>query len=145
MKENRYYDFAENDYFFISSSLEKGFYASCLAVMCQQTCERFLKQIVVDHIAENKSNTEEYQNILKCHSITELADFIKKYLSDFDIPSVVTAADGFYGKTDYPGEGSFLATKEDIEACWEATKVCKSCVDKYIGSHSQITDGFGTQ
>ena len=126
-----YLDFAENDFLFLQSvdiSNTYGFNTFC--ALSQKVCERYLKHIVdifvqpTDIVAE-----KEKQDIIRTHSLRKLYNYLKVNVPQFNIaPTELYKADSYYFSVQYPGDQSFFATKEDVDACMEAVLACRQAV-----------------
>ena len=142
MANLRFYDFAEDDYYYLKSSIEAGLKRNAMCSMSQSICERYLKQIIVNYIDETEKNKDEFTTILRAHNIKKIINFINKNLNDFTLDKKVRDCNGYYYDTRYPGDDSFFVSDEDVQICWEAVKVCKIDVDSYINSHPNKISEF---
>ena len=127
-----YFDFAEDDYEYLVSDYADGRVANYMGSGSQNTCERYLKYIVEEQFhPESQNEVSEKQDLLRTHSLRRLMKFLQeKGITKFSRQESVTvsAIDGFYFTTGYPGEESFSVDKLDIDNCMEALEICRTKV-----------------
>lgn len=126
-----YYDYAEDDYLYLEECIKSGIYDNALASLAQNTCERYLKSIIVTSTA-----VKENSYIMRAHSLKTLFDYVLENLPDFEINAMIMLkADGLYIATRYPGDDSFFASKQDVLDAFAAVEETKNAVDKYLNEH----------
>lgn len=126
-----YYDYAEDDYLYLEECIKSGIYDNALASLAQNTCERYLKSIIVTSTA-----VKENSYIMRAHSLKTLFDYVLENLPDFEINAMIMLkADGLYIATRYPGNDSFFASKQDVLDAFAAVEETKNAVDKYLNEH----------
>ena len=128
-EEVNYYNFADNDYWFLKVNIERKQVSNAMTSIAQNICERYLKH-VIDVDCKNRECTE----ILKTHSLKRILRFMEENLPEFRIDKEkVIPADGYYFSARYPGDDAFFVDEEDVQICWEAVEETKDAVDKYLG------------
>lgn len=127
-KEVTYYNFAEDDYWFLKANVEEKRVSNAMCASAQNICERYLKEVILD-----KANQLGDTDIMKTHSLKKIRKFIKTNIPDFqcDWTSVVLA-DGYYFSARYPGEDSYFVDETDVETCWIAVQEAKRATDCYL-------------
>lgn len=128
----RFYDFAEDDYLYLQASINQGLVRNSMCSMSQKIVERFLKQMVVNYVDETEDNASEFTSVLHTHNLLKITNFLSGNLPDFDLPESVRPINGYYFTTSYPGDESFMVSREDVQICWKGVQDCKMYVDDYI-------------
>ena len=135
MELKTYYDFALDDYRFLSELRKSGITANSIGAIAQNTCERFLKHLINEYVPVSEDNRNYITEILTTHNLNRLVSFWNHYSED-KIPDSVLAQlrkiNGFYFSTKYPGDDSQTLTKENISTCYEAVELCKQAVDEIM-------------
>lgn len=135
-QELNYYFFAYDDYLYFKSAYNRGEIYNSMAAQAQYVCERFLKQIVSDKFKLNdKDFVDLKEELLRTHSLGKLLIEIKRS-TDIEVSSdllmKLSAIDGYYFTTRYPGDDSLLVTKEILDMCNTAIDECKVFTDKVL-------------
>ena len=130
-----FYDYAENDYLFlkdIDKTNTNAYNAYC--ALSQSVCERYLKHIVDEHVRPTSAVEEkEKEDVLRTHSLRKLCNYLGRYLPAFVVDTAaVYKAEGFYFAVRYPGDSSYFAELNDVEACEEAVCKCRLAVRLYL-------------
>lgn len=127
-KEVTYYNFAENDYWFLKANVEEKRVSNAMCASAQNTCERYLKEVILD-----KANQLGDTDIMKTHSLKKIRKFIEMNLPDFKCDwKAVVLADGYYFSARYPGDDSYFVDESDVETCWNAVQETKRATDRYL-------------
>lgn len=123
-----YFDLAENDYQYFKENYSRGRFGNAFCFNSQLICERYLKYLLMPCVQQAE--------IVGVHSLRKLHSLMREYLSDFKCDwSVVLRGDGFYFNTTYPGDDTFLTTKEDTDDCWAAVEETRRAVIAYVSVH----------
>ena len=127
-----YFDFAENDFLYLSASMEHKMIYNGMTALAQNICEKYLKHIIDEYYEPKKE--EEFmvkQDILRTHSLKKLIGFLDSRmgieLSDEKYDGIIEA-DGYYFSARYPGESSFMVNERDVNRAYNAVKVCRDFV-----------------
>ena len=135
MELKTYYDFALDDYRFLSELKKSGITANSIGAIAQNTCERFLKHLINEYIPVTEENRQQITDILTTHNLNRLVFFWNRF-SEYGIPGKVSdllkKINGFYFSTKYPGDDCQTLTMENIASCHEAVEACKQVVDAII-------------
>lgn len=125
-----YYDFAENDYAFLQATYESGYVANTMAAIAQGICEKYLKSVIEDGTDQTK---QQYQSVMKTHSIRKLIRYIEGELPEFECEEgTIKKVDGYYFSTRYPGDESITINQKDLDECMEAVEACREAVVRYF-------------
>ncbi|MCR4677102.1 MAG: hypothetical protein K5634_07785 [Sphaerochaetaceae bacterium] len=139
MELRSYYDFALDDWCFLSELQRTGIQANSIGSIAQNTCERFLKHLIDRYIPVDGENREQMTEVLSTHNLNRLVKFWNSY-SENRIPQSVAnqlrKINGFYFSTKYPGDDCQTLSREDIQMCFEVTDLCKKTVDEIISKQS---------
>lgn len=129
-KLTTYFDFAEDDYQYLLEDYNNGRVANYMGASAQNTCERYLKYIIEEmYKAHNDDEIDEKAAILKVHNLKKLMKFLREYeLCDITKEEYVSisAINGFYFSTRYPGDESISIDKEDLDNCMIALEICRN-------------------
>lgn len=139
MENLTFYKSAEDDFYFLKSSMESGNTGNIICSLSQSICERFLKQLIVNYINEDSNNKDDFEKILKSNNIEMILNFIEDNLKDF-ITNVEIRNVSKY--SDYGQPGSYPIDEDGIRICWNSVKICKVYVDHYIDSHPNKINEF---
>lgn len=143
-QELNYYFFAYDDYLYFKSAYNRGEIRNGMAAQAQNICERFLKQIVSDRFgADDKCTADLKKSLLRTHSLNKLLTEIKRNTDievSADLFMRLSAIDGYYFTTRYPGEESVLVTRDILEMCNAALEECKKFTDKVMSTESKPED-----
>jgi len=135
MELKTYYDFAVDDYRFLSELKKSGITANSIGAIAQNTCERFLKHLINEYVPVTEENRQQITDILTTHNLNRLVFFWNRF-SEYGIPGKVSdllkKINGFYFSTKYPGDDCQTLTMENIASCHEAVEACKQAVDAII-------------
>ena len=135
MELKTYYDFAVDDYRFLSELKKSGITANSIGAIAQNTCERFLKHLINEYVPVTEENRQQITDILTTHNLNRLVFFWNRF-SEYGIPGKVSdllkKINGFYFSTKYPGDDCQTLTMENIASCHEAVEACKQVVDAII-------------
>lgn len=132
-KEVTYYNFAENDYWFLKANVEEKRVSNAMCSSAQNTCERYLKEVILE-----KANQLGDTDIMKTHSLKKIRKFIEANLPEFQCDwTAVVLADGYYFSARYPGEDSYFVDESDVEICWKAVQEVKHATDRYLEQRKQ--------
>ena len=135
MELKTYYDFALDDYRFLSELKKSGITANSIGAIAQNTCERFLKHLINEYVPVTEENRQQITDILTTHNLNRLVFFWNRF-SEYGIPGKVSdllkKINGFYFSTKYPGDDCQTLTMENIASCHEAVEACKQVVDAII-------------
>lgn len=135
MELKTYYDFAVDDYRFLSELKKSGITANSIGAIAQNTCERFLKHLINEYVPVTEENRQQITEILTTHNLNRLVFFWNRF-SEYRIPGKVSdflkKINGFYFSTKYPGDDCQTLTMENIASCHEAVEACKQVVDAII-------------
>ncbi len=127
-KEVTYYNFAENDYLYLKANVEDGRVSNAMCSSAQNICERYLKEVISKKATELNDT-----DIMKAHSLKKIKKFIETNVPEFECEwRDVILADGYYFSARYPGEDSYFVDESDVKICWEAVKIVKKSVDRYL-------------
>lgn len=148
-QELNYYFFAYDDYLYFKSVYNRGEIRNSMAAQAQNICERFLKQIVSDKFkSDDKDSADLKKTLLRTHSLNKLLTEIKRN-TDTEISSdllmKLSAIDGYYFTTRYPGDDSLLVTKEILDMCNTAIDECKVFTDKVLKNDKSSCDDILNQ
>ena len=134
-----YYAYANDDYCYLEDCINAGIFRSSMASIAQNTCERYLKSIIVTFTA-----VKENARVMRTHSLKTLFDYVLENLPDFEIDdTIMLKADGLYITARYPGSHPTLVDKETILLAFESVKETKRAVDSYIESHTKGKTSLG--
>jgi len=137
-KSLNYYDFAENDYYFCKRNIEIESFSTGLAALLQNTVERYLKHIIDTYVPIDDNNENQRTKILHTHTIRAILAFLKEELPSFQCDCIkIGSIDGYYYTSRYPGDGCFLAKKDDLIHCWNVLQYTKQVVDEYISQNNK--------
>ncbi len=140
MELKTYYDFALDDYRFLSELKKSGITANSIGAIAQNTCERFLKHLINEYVPVTEENRQQITDILTTHNLNRLVFFWNRF-SEYGIPGKVSdllkKINGFYFSTKYPGDDCQTLTMENIASCHEAVETCKQAVDAIIGKYEK--------
>jgi len=140
MELKTYYDFAVDDYRFLSELKKSGITANSIGAIAQNTCERFLKHLINEYVPVTEENRQQITDILTTHNLNRLVFFWNRF-SEYGIPGKVSdllkKINGFYFSTKYPGDDCQTLTMENIAICHEAVETCKQAVDAIIGKYEK--------
>lgn len=132
MAELNYFDMAENDFLFLEKDYKEGRVGNVLCYSAQFICERYLKHLI-DCYVKGMDTTV----VLRTHSIMFLRQFLREHLSDFRCDwSVVMFVNGYYYSAQYPGEDSFMVSKDDVDKAWAATVEVRRAVLDYLQANT---------
>lgn len=139
MELRSYYDFAVDDYCFLTDLRRSGIMANSIGAIAQNTCERFLKYLINQYIPVTEDNRSEMTEVLSTHNLNRLVNYWNSY-SENKIPVKVARElkkiNGFYFSTKYPGDDCQTLTKENILMCFDVVDICKKAVDEIITRQS---------
>lgn len=138
--KNDYYSYAEDDRVCIEilynnyKEDKKNSSYNCICWMCENVCERYLKQIIEEKITVSGIDmNSEKTNILKnCHSIRKLFRYLTRNGINIENEEEIDKCDGYYYSSRYPGNDSFFVVEKDIEYCYNAMNKCKEVTDKLL-------------
>ena len=137
MELKTYYDFALDDYRFLSELKKTGISANSIGAIAQNTCERFLKHLINEYVPVTEENRQQVTDILTTHNLNRLVYFWNRFsqkgISD-NVSNLLKRINGFYFSTKYPGDDSQTLTEENIASCYEAVEACKQSVDEIIAA-----------
>ena len=135
MELRTYYDFALDDYRFLSELKKNGISANSIGAIAQNTCERFLKHLINEYIPVTEDNRNHVTDLLTTHNLNRLVyfwnQFSKNRIPD-NVSNLLKKINGFYFSTKYPGDDCQTLTKENIALCFEVVEECKQAVDAII-------------
>ena len=134
MEELNYRFFADDDYQYFKKSIEAGLFANKLGANAQEICEKYLKHLVSEYcIPENDQDAAGTERVLHTHNLNALINFLegRQIVLDCETKNAILRINGFYFTTRYPGEESFMITKNDLLDCIAAVDKCKAFVDQY--------------
>ncbi len=130
-KRLTYYDMAENDYEFLKEDYENGRVGNIICYSAQNICERYLKHIIDVYCTQEDTTTA-----LRTHNIRVLRSFIQTRFADFKCDwNKVLLVNGYYYDARYPGEDALIATREDVDICWQAVEETRNAVKTYLVGH----------
>ena len=135
MELKTYYDFALDDYRFLTELKKANIAANSIGAIAQNTCERFLKHLINEYVPVTDNNRQTVTDIMTTHNLNRLVTFWNHFseekISD-NTSNLLRKINGFYFSTKYPGDDSQTLTKADISICYEAVEACKLAVDSII-------------
>ncbi|MCR5761696.1 MAG: hypothetical protein K6F82_06900 [Sphaerochaetaceae bacterium] len=135
MELKSYYDFAVDDYCFLTDLRRSGIMANSIGAIAQNTCERFLKHLINEYIPVTRENRNQVTDVLSTHNLNRLVNYWNAHsenrISD-KVASQLKKINGFYFSTKYPGDDCQTLTKENILMCFEVVDICKNAVDEII-------------
>lgn len=127
-KKLTYYNFADNDYWFLKANVEEKRVSNAMCANAQSICERYLKEVVQEKATELNDT-----DIMKTHSLKKLKKFIISNIPEMECDwAKVIQADGYYFSARYPGEDSYFVDESDVSICWDAVQEVKYSVDRFL-------------
>lgn len=75
-----YYVYADDDYKFLTESIDAGIFRTSMASIAQETCTRYLKHIIITRFSLKANDV-----IMATHSLRKLVRFIQDCTNDFKI------------------------------------------------------------
>lgn len=137
---NDYYSYAENDKVCVEILYDsykndrKDSSYNCLCWMCENVCERYLKQIVDEKVTTTGvGEISEKTDLLKnCHSVRKLFRYLNKNNINLEYEDEICNCDGYYYSSRYPGADSFFVEEKDVENCYKAMQKCKEVTDSIL-------------
>ena len=90
MELKTYYDFALDDYRFLSELKKSGIAANSIGAIAQNTCERFLKHLINEYVPVSDDNRDYVTEILRTHNLNRLVSFWNHFSEDKIPDSVLT-------------------------------------------------------
>ena len=115
MQDLTYLTYAADELQYFITAYKAGFRYNAMVSQAQRICECYMK-----HLIQSKSlmNVSE---IMRSHNLRAIYDEILSMGIDLRcVHSHILILNNYYGYTRYPGKDSFLATDEDVVACYEA-------------------------
>jgi len=141
MSLKNYFDFAENDYHYFVASCERDDVANIMGAIAQGICEKYMKHIIDEYqTPANASERAEKEAVLSEHPLNRLIHHIHTHLNvsfSHEAEAKMRNINGYYFNARYPGDDSVELTKEDIEDCLDAVKICRQEVLDMIKSLDQ--------
>lgn len=141
MELRTYYDFALDDYNFLSELKKNGITANSIGSISQNTCERFLKHLIDMYVPITENNRHSVTDILTTHNLNRLVSFWNHHSEEKiseNVSNLLRKINGFYFSTKYPGDDSQTLNKDDISACYEAVEACKQAIDEIIEKQKEV-------
>lgn len=107
-----------------------------MGAMAQSICERYLKHLIAEYAEpENDMESAEKERVLRSHNLRVLSNFLR-HTMELSMPKALVTAlnsvNGFYFSTRYPGEDSTTLTREELDECAEALRLCRKYVEDII-------------
>lgn len=140
-----YFDFAESDFQYLVEDYRNGRVANYMGALSQNTCERYLKYMIEEKYQPQDSvEAKEKSDVLRTHNLGLLIKFLKRnQLCEFSKEEtvVITAVNGFYYTTRYPGDDSISVDQEDMDNCMTALTICR---DKALTLNMELTSNSDT-
>lgn len=124
-----YFDLAEDDYAFLIHDYKSGRVGNILCSSAQNICGGYLKFVI-----DRECGQIDISDISRKHSLKALRSFIRKNVQDFKCDwDIVMKADGYYYSTKYPGDDTFIVSKDDVDECWCAVQYLRGFILERYG------------
>ncbi len=128
--ENSYFSIANKDLRVAKIMMDEALYNDALRY-CQQFVEKSLKGVI-----ETRGETTDI-TLLSVHNVINLfarfCDIIGESVSREDKTWMIKLK-SYYFDTNYPGESFMIATKEDVEECYEYVLDFKKRYESYFAT-----------